>query len=333
MAGSVTVPNQFQAQNGPIPLSQLDNNFTALAGPLNAVSTFSNYYVDSSGAANTITVTISLPQTFSYTAGVRLDVKLSNTNTSSTVNINVNSLGNQAVLNGDGSSVAVGQLTAGMILGMIYNGTNFLLVGSASKSASIAPFTATSGGNVTLPAPSSGVALTVGAGAVNATQSFTGSAVNISYGDLLLTNTAEISSTSQLGIGTSAATGLLLFSAAQQRLTISATGNVVVNSPSNSSSMSAGNCSMSVSATTTAGGSFGFLVSAGTNASDVSFQVNNAANTIALLQVGGGGAISLGNIGTATTATAGGGTLPTAPVGFIVVSINGTSRKIPYYAT
>jgi hypothetical protein len=36
---------------------------------------------------------------------------------------------------------------------------------------------------------------------------------------------------------------------------------------------------------------------------------------------------------TADTATAGAQPLPANPVGFLVVSINGTSRKIPYYAT
>lgn len=34
----------------------------------------------------------------------------------------------------------------------------------------------------------------------------------------------------------------------------------------------------------------------------------------------------------ATTATAGAGTLPAQPVGFITVYVNGTERKIPFYA-
>ncbi len=36
---------------------------------------------------------------------------------------------------------------------------------------------------------------------------------------------------------------------------------------------------------------------------------------------------------TATIATAGSVNLASGPVGYLVVSINGTSRKIPYYAT
>jgi Tfp pilus assembly protein PilW len=45
------------------------------------------------------------------------------------------------------------------------------------------------------------------------------------------------------------------------------------------------------------------------------------------------GDVTVSSATTATTATAGAETLPANPVGFLVVSINGTSRKIPYYAT
>lgn len=47
------------------------------------------------------------------------------------------------------------------------------------------------------------------------------------------------------------------------------------------------------------------------------------------------GDVTLGSATTSTTAstTAGGATLPALAAGYLVVSINGTSRKIPYYAT
>jgi hypothetical protein len=45
------------------------------------------------------------------------------------------------------------------------------------------------------------------------------------------------------------------------------------------------------------------------------------------------GDVTVSNATTATTATAGARTLPANPVDYLVVSINGTSRKIPYYAT
>ena len=45
------------------------------------------------------------------------------------------------------------------------------------------------------------------------------------------------------------------------------------------------------------------------------------------------GDLTLSSATTATTATAGAQTLPANPVGFLVVSLNGTSVKLPYYAT
>jgi hypothetical protein len=45
------------------------------------------------------------------------------------------------------------------------------------------------------------------------------------------------------------------------------------------------------------------------------------------------GDLTVASATTATAATAGARTLPANPVDFLVVSINGTSRKIPYYAT
>lgn len=45
------------------------------------------------------------------------------------------------------------------------------------------------------------------------------------------------------------------------------------------------------------------------------------------------GDLTMTSATTAITATAGAQTLPANPVGFLVVSINGTSRKLPYYAT
>jgi hypothetical protein len=41
--------------------------------------------------------------------------------------------------------------------------------------------------------------------------------------------------------------------------------------------------------------------------------------------------INLLNFSSATTATAGSGSLPAAPVGFINVTVNGVAFKVPYY--
>lgn len=41
--------------------------------------------------------------------------------------------------------------------------------------------------------------------------------------------------------------------------------------------------------------------------------------------------LNLLNFSSASTATAGGATLPAAPEGFIEVTVNGESKKVPYY--
>jgi hypothetical protein len=51
------------------------------------------------------------------------------------------------------------------------------------------------------------------------------------------------------------------------------------------------------------------------------------------LHIAGDLTVSSGTTATTASTTAGGSTLPALAAGYLVVSINGTSRKIPYYAT
>jgi hypothetical protein len=139
MSKPITTPFTFQTQPGPIPLSQLDTDFLTAANAINDFATYSNYLTDTSGAPNQITVTIPVGATFSYSAGVKLEVLLANTNTATAVQINASGLGNKAVQNVDGTAPAVGQLIAGMILQLQYNGTVFLLTGAASKPVPVPP--------------------------------------------------------------------------------------------------------------------------------------------------------------------------------------------------
>lgn len=134
MAGSVTGLHTFGPDTGPEALSLLDGNYSLLANSLNALSSFSNYYVDSSGAANAITVTVTAPQTFAYVAGIALQVKLANTNTATAVVINVNALGNKTVVLNDGAAPPVGSLTVGSILYLLFDGTNFQVIGQRATS-------------------------------------------------------------------------------------------------------------------------------------------------------------------------------------------------------
>jgi hypothetical protein len=128
MAGSVTLTNTFAAQAGPIPLSQLDTNYSQLAVAVNDALTYSNYFADT-GAVNALVVTIVAPQTFGYTAGVSLDVKIGTTNTGATT-INVNGLGIKNVTTQSIGALVSGQLIVGGIYTLKYDGTQFQIVGS-----------------------------------------------------------------------------------------------------------------------------------------------------------------------------------------------------------
>lgn len=132
-SSGITISNVFAAQTGPIPLSQLDADFTTVANQANTLSAYSNYFVDSSGAPNSITVTVLAPLVFSYVEGVQLQVKLATTNTSRTVNINVNGLGSRLVILYDGNDPAIGSLVTGVTVNLIYDGTSFRLNSQLSK--------------------------------------------------------------------------------------------------------------------------------------------------------------------------------------------------------
>jgi hypothetical protein len=132
MAGSLVIPNQFQNQSGPIPLSQLDADFTAVVNSVNNALTYSNYYQDTSGAANALVVTVPAPTVFTYTAGTTLLVKVANTNTGATT-INVNGLGTVNVLSSSLGALGSGQLVSGGIYPLFFDGTQFQLQTQATS--------------------------------------------------------------------------------------------------------------------------------------------------------------------------------------------------------
>jgi len=153
MAGSIVINNTFATQAGPIPLSQLDSNFSQLTTAVNNAVTFSNYAADS-GTANSYAIAFSSPTTVSYTAGLTLQFLAGNTNTGAST-LNVNGLGAQTIVGPTGSALTAGAIVAGTVISVVYNGTAFQLVGLTTNSSSLTS-------PVTISAPSSGnVALTV----------------------------------------------------------------------------------------------------------------------------------------------------------------------------
>ncbi len=148
MSKPVSIPSTFQNQSGPIPLSQLDNNFTQVAAAINDFGTYGNYLIDISGAANQLTVTTPANTTFTLASGVPIQVKVANATTLATVNINVNSLGNVLIVNADSSALLPGQFSSGQIVSLIYDGTNFRYLGASVSNGS---FTGTLTGCTTSP--------------------------------------------------------------------------------------------------------------------------------------------------------------------------------------
>lgn len=75
---------------------------------------------------NTYTVTL-LPAITEYTTGLFISVKFTNANTSSTVTVNPNSLGAKTVLNRNGGVLFIGQIQAGGLYNLTYDGTNLII--------------------------------------------------------------------------------------------------------------------------------------------------------------------------------------------------------------
>jgi hypothetical protein len=174
MANGVTVGFTFQTQSGPIPLSELDSNFSSLQAAINSMNSYTNYLVDTSGAANVITVSLPAGQTGTYVAGLGLQIAVANTTTITNPTINLNSLGTRTVINPDGSALAVGQIIAGQYIDVLFDGTSFRLMSQGGS-------TATPIGNfkqLVVGPPTSGVALTVNGIANQNTISVNGSSTS-----------------------------------------------------------------------------------------------------------------------------------------------------------
>lgn len=86
-------------------------------------------YAASTTAANTYTTTLA-PAALAYTAGMRISIKFTNANTGSAT-INCNSLGAKSIVTKDGSALIGGEIVAGMVADLRYDGTNFQLMSSA----------------------------------------------------------------------------------------------------------------------------------------------------------------------------------------------------------
>ena len=129
MAASTTPAVVFGTQTNAIPLNYLDDDFNQLAAAINTLNNFSNYYADTSATPNSIAIAISTPQTFTLSAGLALFVLIANTNTGATSMIINSAYGPISIVNQAQTALTAGQINAGQIVMMVFNGTNFQTIG------------------------------------------------------------------------------------------------------------------------------------------------------------------------------------------------------------
>ncbi len=96
-----------------------------------------DFYIVDTGAADAYVITC-VPALLAYTTGVKLRFKAANSNTTA-VTVNVNGLGAKSIKKNDGATALVsGDIIAGQILEIVYDGTNFQMVspvGTVSSSS------------------------------------------------------------------------------------------------------------------------------------------------------------------------------------------------------
>jgi hypothetical protein len=87
-------------------------------------------YAATTGSANTYKVSLD-PAPTAYVEGMAVAIKINVQNTGAST-ININGLGAKSIKKANGNNVSAGNLKAGSIYSMRYNGTNFILQGSDS---------------------------------------------------------------------------------------------------------------------------------------------------------------------------------------------------------
>lgn len=165
-------------------------------------------------------------------------------------------------------------------------------------------------------------------------------AIGVSSGDLYLktdsTERLRIDSSGNVGIGdNSPSTRLLAYSSSADGLVIAASGipTLIFSDTSSTTYSAIGQNGTSLDIFNNAAGAIRVYTS-GTermridDSGDVSI---GTATALSKLHIHGN--VTLSNTTTATSAGTGGLSKPATYAGYLTVSINGTSRKIPYYAT
>lgn len=93
----------------------------------------SDYALDTSASANIIVIAPS-PAITAYTTGQQFSLKTINTTTSPVVTLNVNGLGPKNIVLSNSTSPSIGEIVAGQVIEVEYDGTNFQLQSPSATS-------------------------------------------------------------------------------------------------------------------------------------------------------------------------------------------------------
>lgn len=164
-----------------------------------------------------------------------------------------------------------------------------------------------SGGNVTVSAPTGGISALINGLSANYVLQLASTSANgvLGFG-WNVGNTANAwnlfsQGSDPLSVGTNGTQSLFLVTAGATRVNINGNGGVIVNTPTSGNAVTingvAGAATLSIVAPNTASNSNGIGINAGTNSSDVSLNIFNAAGTLNSFKVRGDGVV-FGNDGT-----------------------------------
>lgn len=120
----------FAGLGPPWSLSQLDANFTNISNLLKSVNNYSPYVLDA-GGANAYSATYGGTLTFTLATGAFVIFQAANANTGAST-LSVNGGGAVTIKNANGTDLLPGQISAGSQVAVVYNGTNWIIVGAAN---------------------------------------------------------------------------------------------------------------------------------------------------------------------------------------------------------
>ena len=189
-------------------LSAVETGFDKLPSEDNTKKGIINFAVDTGTADAYI---VSLPHNPStYTDGLLVEVRITNTNLTTTSTINANSIGVANIKRFDGTAIAIGDLVAGAVVQMRYNlaSTEFRIVGVTGADATSAATSATNAATSATNAATSETNADADATATAADKVSTNADVVTTNADVVLTN-ADVVLTNADVVTVDSATGAL----------------------------------------------------------------------------------------------------------------------------